>query len=185
MRNGRWLGISVCFQLFLRPASTQPFMHLNDVPSHLPFMFDLNFGFCHSPPSIPVTQVVLLLLPSRTGYTRPLCSSLPIPVSPTQEHISGCEITTIIGTTLPFKAQILISHYAVEVLVQTLPLPAGHSLGQVTWLTWASIFSVKCPWHVGWMPSMSKSKFAGDYLREQLRASKASESKPGISSRQT
>ena len=38
MRNGGWLG----FQLFLRPAAAQPFMHLNGVSNQLPFVLKVN-----------------------------------------------------------------------------------------------------------------------------------------------
>lgn len=38
MRNGAWPG----FQLCLRPAAAQPFMHLDKVSNQLPFVFKAN-----------------------------------------------------------------------------------------------------------------------------------------------
>ena len=140
MRNGWWLG----FQLVLRPAEAQPFMHLNEVCNPLPFVLNVNLpkvGFRHWSPSILIIQMLTIPRAPQDWLCLVSFPSILIHFSPTQEYTLEYKVTTNIGNTLLFEKP-TIDHDK--------PLCCGHNgldpnpnLGQVTSLTWASVSSVR------------------------------------------
>ena len=102
MRNGWRLG----FQLFLRPAEAQPFMHLNEVCNQLPFVLNVNLpkvGFRHWSPSILIIQMLTIPLAPQDWLCLISFPSILIRFSPTQEYTLEYKITTNIGNTLLFE----------------------------------------------------------------------------------